>query len=261
MGAIANGMLYHGGVRPFVRDVLRVLRLHAARGAAGGARPSCRSIYMWTHDSVGLGEDGPTHQPVEHLDVAARDAQPDVFRPADADEAAESWRFAMTNVHGPTGARAARARSCPCSTARPGAPGARARRVRARRRRGRGAGRDPDRDRLARSRWRSRRATLLAEDGDRARAWCRCRAGSCSPRRTQAYREEVLPPSRHRAGLDRGGVDVRLASAGSATAAIAIGIDRFGACAPGEVNMREYGITAAAAADAVRRLVREAAPR
>ena len=65
-GRDRNGMLYHGGVRAVRRDVLRVLRLHAAavRLAALNKLPA---IFVWTHDSVGLGEDGPTHQPVEHL--------------------------------------------------------------------------------------------------------------------------------------------------------------------------------------------------
>ncbi|MBL9016112.1 MAG: transketolase, partial [Myxococcales bacterium] len=85
MGAIANGMLYHGGIRPFTAtfftfsDYMRP----SVRLAALNKQPS---IFVWTHDSVGLGEDGPTHQPVEHL-MALR-AMPNlhVYRPADANE-------------------------------------------------------------------------------------------------------------------------------------------------------------------------------
>ena len=81
MGGIANGIAYHGGFIPYVRDVPDVQRLHA-RLASGWRR--CRGlhvIYVWTHDSVGLGEDGPTHQPVEHY--AALRAIPNLcVRPA-----------------------------------------------------------------------------------------------------------------------------------------------------------------------------------
>ena len=102
MAAIANGMCYHGGVRPYVStffcfvDYLRP----AARLAAMNHLPV---IHVWTHDSIALGEDGPTHQPVEHL-MAMR-AIPNfvVMRPADAAEAAEAWFFALERVDGPTG--------------------------------------------------------------------------------------------------------------------------------------------------------------
>src|SRR5689334_19883575 len=102
MGAIGNGMHYHGGIRPFTAtffcfsDYMRP----PVRIAALNGQPS---IFVWTHDSVGLGEDGPTHQPVEHL-MALR-AMPNlhVFRPADANEAAAGWRAALLRTDGPTG--------------------------------------------------------------------------------------------------------------------------------------------------------------
>jgi transketolase len=101
MGAILNGMALHGGVIPYggtflvFSDYLRgSLRLAALMGL--------RIIYVFTHDSVGLGEDGPTHQPIEHL--AALRAIPNltVIRPADANETAQAWRAALRNTHGPT---------------------------------------------------------------------------------------------------------------------------------------------------------------
>ncbi len=102
MAGIANGMAYHGGVRPFVAtffcfsDYMRP----AVRLAAVNELPV---IFVWTHDSVGLGEDGPTHQPVEHL-MSLR-AMPGLalIRPADANEAAEAWRAAMKHREGPVG--------------------------------------------------------------------------------------------------------------------------------------------------------------
>ena len=100
MGAAMNGMALHGGVLPvggtfFVfSDYMRpAVRLADISGA--------HVVYFWTHDSVGLGEDGPTHQPVEHL--ASLRAMPGlrVVRPADANEVAEAWRIAVDRP-GPT---------------------------------------------------------------------------------------------------------------------------------------------------------------
>ncbi len=96
MGAIANGIAYHRGLRPFVAtffcfsDYMRPsVRLAALNGLP--------VIFVWTHDSIGLGEDGPTHQPVEQL-MSLR-AMPNlaVVRPADANETAEAWRWALTH--------------------------------------------------------------------------------------------------------------------------------------------------------------------
>ena len=101
MGAIANGMHYHGGMIPFVStffvfsDYMRPpVRIAALNGQ--------RCIYVWTHDSIGLGEDGPTHQPVEQM--AALRAMPNlhVIRPADANETAAAWRMALERNDGPT---------------------------------------------------------------------------------------------------------------------------------------------------------------
>ncbi len=102
MAAIANGMAYHGGVRPFTAtffcfvDYMRP----AVRLAALSHLPV---IHVWTHDSIGLGEDGPTHQPVEHLMACRTIPNLCTVRPADAAEAAEAWRFALERQKGPTG--------------------------------------------------------------------------------------------------------------------------------------------------------------
>jgi len=100
MGAAVNGMAAHGGVFPFSATFLQfsdymkpALRL--------GALSRLKAVYVFTHDSIGLGEDGPTHQPVEHL--AGLRAVPGltVIRPADANETAEAWVFAVQH-DGPT---------------------------------------------------------------------------------------------------------------------------------------------------------------
>lgn len=102
MTAIANGIAYHGGPRHYVSTffVFSDYMRPSVRLAAMSHLPL---ISVWTHDSVGLGEDGPTHQPVEHL--ASLRAMPglNVIRPADATETAEAWRMAMMRNDGPTG--------------------------------------------------------------------------------------------------------------------------------------------------------------
>ena len=100
MGAIANGMAYHGGVRSFTATffVFSDYERPALRMAAISKLPV---IFVFTHDSIGVGEDGPTHQPVEHL--AALRAIPNmwVMRPADANEVAQAYRLAMKRTDGP----------------------------------------------------------------------------------------------------------------------------------------------------------------
>jgi len=101
MGCIASGMARHSGVIPYVAtflifyDYMRPpVRLAAMMGQ--------RVIYIFTHDSIGLGEDGPTHQPIEHL--AGMRAVPNltVIRPADATETVEAWKIALKNWRRPT---------------------------------------------------------------------------------------------------------------------------------------------------------------
>ncbi|MBA2509148.1 MAG: transketolase [Nocardioidaceae bacterium] len=102
MGAILNGIALHGGTRPYGATFLTFsdYMRPAVRLAALSRMPV---TYVWTHDSIGLGEDGPTHQPIEHL--AALRAIPglDVVRPADANETAIAWRMALGHSDRPTG--------------------------------------------------------------------------------------------------------------------------------------------------------------
>ena len=100
MGAILNGMGLHGGIVPFgatflvFADYMRpAIRLAALMGQ--------QVIYVFTHDSIGLGEDGPTHQPVEHLTSLRCIPNVTVIRPADATETAEAWRVALLHKSGP----------------------------------------------------------------------------------------------------------------------------------------------------------------
>jgi transketolase len=100
MGGAANGIAYHGGLLPFVGTFLNFSDY--MRGSVRLAALSrLRVIYVWTHDSVGLGEDGPTHQPIEHY--AALRAMPNLWfmRPGDANETAAAWRLAVERRDGP----------------------------------------------------------------------------------------------------------------------------------------------------------------
>jgi transketolase len=101
MAAAMNGMVLHGGVRPYGGTFMCFTDY---------ARPSMRLaalmevpvVYVYTHDSIGLGEDGPTHQPVEHLAISRATPNTNVFRPADTVETAEAWELAVTTKKTPS---------------------------------------------------------------------------------------------------------------------------------------------------------------
>ena len=101
MGAIMNGMALHGGVIPYGGTFL-VFADYMRPAIRLAALMSLRVIYVFTHDSIGLGEDGPTHQPIEHLASLRVIPNVLVLRPADANEVAESWRIAIAHRTGPT---------------------------------------------------------------------------------------------------------------------------------------------------------------
>lgn len=101
MGSVVNGLTYHGGVIPFGATFM-VFSDYMRPPIRLSALSHLGSIWIFTHDSIGVGEDGPTHQPVEHL--AALRAIPNlvVLRPADANEVREAWKIAVANRHRPT---------------------------------------------------------------------------------------------------------------------------------------------------------------
>ncbi|WP_024874257.1 transketolase [Saccharomonospora piscinae] len=102
MGAILNGIALHGGTRPYGATFL-IFSDYMRPSVRLAALMKAPVVYVWTHDSIGLGEDGPTHQPIEQL--AALRAIPglNVVRPADANETAAAWKAALEDVHAPTG--------------------------------------------------------------------------------------------------------------------------------------------------------------
>ena len=102
MGSIRNGMALHGGTRPYGGTFL-VFSDYMRPAVRLAALMHLPVTYVWTHDSIGLGEDGPTHQPIEHL--AALRAIPglDVVRPADANETAAAWQTVLEHTDRPAG--------------------------------------------------------------------------------------------------------------------------------------------------------------
>ena len=101
MGAIANGICYHGGARPYTATFFCFVDYMkpAIRLAALNHLPT---VSVFTHDSIGLGEDGPTHQPVEHLALLRSLPNALTLRPCDATETAEAWKLAMEYTKGPS---------------------------------------------------------------------------------------------------------------------------------------------------------------
>ena len=140
MGGIANGIAYHGGFIPYCATFLNFSDY--MRGAVRlAALSGLHVIYVWTHDSVGLGEDGPTHQPVEHYAALRAIPNLDFMRPGDANETAAAWALAVERTrragrpgadppeaahagrHGPSSpARASRAAATSCARRRAGSP-------------------------------------------------------------------------------------------------------------------------------------------
>ncbi|RMF70866.1 MAG: transketolase [Acidobacteria bacterium] len=249
MGAIANGLAYHGGVRPFTATFLAFsdymrppIRLAALDGL--------RVVFVFTHDSIGVGEDGPTHQPVEQ--VAALRAIPDlsVVRPADAHEAREAWCWAVERARGPVALVLTR-QSVPvleqtASSARDGL------------RRGGyvladvGSGRPRvvlvatgSEVHLA-----LEAADALANDGIATRVVsmpCRETFEAQPP----DYREQVLPRDREATVVVEAGVSLGWGRYLVPRGAF-VGVERFGASAPGGEVLARYGLTADAIAEAAR---------
>ncbi|MBL0886295.1 transketolase [Myceligenerans indicum] len=102
MGAILNGIVLHGLTRPYGGTFLQFADYMRA-SVRLAALMEIPTTFVWTHDSIGLGEDGPTHQPVEHLAALRAIPHLDVVRPADANETAWAWRGILENTQNPAG--------------------------------------------------------------------------------------------------------------------------------------------------------------
>ncbi len=101
MSAMMNGMVLHGGFIPYAGTFL-VFSDYAKNALRMAALMKLRSIFVYTHDSIGLGEDGPTHQPVEHVSTLRLIPNMTVWRPCDATESAVAWKDAVERQQGPS---------------------------------------------------------------------------------------------------------------------------------------------------------------
>jgi transketolase len=247
MGAILNGIAYHGGFRPHGATFL-VFADYMRPSVRLAALSHLPVIYVFTHDSVGVGEDGPTHQPVETVMGLRVIPGLDVIRPADPEETAGAWVSAIERTDGPTALALTR-------QAVPMLPGdAKTKREGVRR-----GGYVLVRETAPLER------ILMASGSEVQHAVSAARelgAGTrvvslpCFSRFEQqprAYQDEVLPPTcTRRVSIEAGvtlGWQKFVGSAGRS-----IGIDTFGASAPGDVVMEKKGITAAAVIAAARAL-------
>jgi transketolase len=102
MGAILSGIVLHGNTRPYGGTFL-IFSDYMRPAVRLAALMKAPAIYVWTHDSVALGEDGPTHQPVEHLTVLRAIPGLDIVRPADANEVGYAWKAILERRNGPAG--------------------------------------------------------------------------------------------------------------------------------------------------------------
>jgi transketolase len=254
MGGIGNGIAYHGGFIPYVATFLTFSDY--MRGAVRlSALAGLHVVDVWTHDSVGLGEDGPTHQPVEHY--AALRAIPNLWfvRPGDANETSAAWALAAERLDGPV-ALALTRQKLPvlAGTAEKAREGLR-----------RGgyvlrdvAGGTPDIILIGTGselQLAFAAAEALERDGIAARVvslpcWERFDA------QDQAYRDQVLPPAvRKRVSVEVGvslGWERWVGDEGAI-----VGLDHFGASAPAGTIFEHFGFTVERVADVARRVVRE----
>jgi transketolase len=254
MGGIANGLAYHGGFIPYAGTFLNFSDY--MRGSVRLAALSrLHVIYVWTHDSVGLGEDGPTHQPVEHY--AALRAIPNLcfVRPGDANETSAAWAFAVARHEGPVALALTRQKL-------PVLPGTAER----------------ARDGVVRGGYVLREATggspqliMIGTGSELQLAYAAAETldGEGIPTRVvslpcweqfeaqdQAYRDAVLPPAvRKRVSVEVGvplGWERWVGDEGAI-----VGLDHFGASAPAAVIFEHLGFTAGRVTDVARRVVRD----
>jgi transketolase len=239
MSAAMNGMALHGGVIPYggtflvFSDYCRpAIRLSALQGA--------RVVYVMTHDSIGLGEDGPTHQPIEHVMSLRMIPNLAVYRPADAVETAEAWTLALERRDGP---------SLLCLT-RQNLPQLR---------QDRGPSQTASGAYRLRAASAARRVVLIATGSEVEVALRTAEAlegqgigadvvsmpcWSLFDAQDQAYRADLLPEGALKVSIEAGttlGWERYVGSRG-----LAVGLDRFGASAPAEDLFKRFGFTAEA---------------
>ncbi|HET7794611.1 MAG TPA: transketolase [Rhizobacter sp.] len=253
MAALMNGVALHGGYRPFAGTFL-AFSDYARNGVRMSALMKLPVVYVFTHDSIGLGEDGPTHQPVEHASSLRLIPNVDVWRPGDATETAVAWRQALRRSDGPSCLLLSR-------QAMPHAGDGRAR-VEAIAR-GAYVLRRPEREAVALLASGSElgvalaAARLLADDGIAARV-VSVPCLDVFERQDEAYRREVVPRHLPRLAVEAGSTGLWWKHVGEH--GDVVGIDRFGESAPAAELFKLFGITAEVVAARARALLRKARP-
>ncbi|MEM9754828.1 MAG: transketolase [Pseudomonadota bacterium] len=255
MASAMNGIALHGGLRPYGGTFL-VFADYARPAMRLSALMGVGVVYVMTHDSIGLGEDGPTHQPVEHLAMLRATPGMAVFRPADAVETAEAWECALTAPKTPS----------VLALSRQGLPAVRTVH-KAKNLVAQGA--------YVLAEAQAKRQVILIATGSEvsvamaARAaleadgiGCRVVSMPCMElfaQADEAYRRRVLPGGAVRVGVEaavRQGWDRWLmGERGRAAKAAFVGMDGFGASAPADALFSHFGITAEAVAAAAKGLL------
>jgi transketolase len=247
MTAIANGLALHGGLIPYTATFL-VFSDYARSAIRMAALMKLRQIMVYTHDSIGLGEDGPTHQPIEHVACLRLIPNVDVWRPADASETAVAWVAAIERAKGPTILALSR-QNLPMITA-----GVAPERMR------RGA--------YVLADCAAPQVVLIATGSEVKLALDACRAlagdgiavrvvsmpcAEVFDRQDAAYREAVLPRAVPRVAIEAGVSNFWFKYVGLDGAVI--GIDRFGESAPAGQLFDFFGFTVANVAKTVKSLL------
>jgi len=251
MGSIANGIALHGGAIPYTATFL-VFYDYMRPAVRLAALMGIHVVFVFTHDSIGVGEDGPTHQPIEQVLGLRSVPNLTVIRPADGAETVESWRYAMTNKAGPTALVLTRQNLPPIDRTH----GAMASHLQ----KGAYVAYEPDvapaalliatgsEVHIAMD------AALILKDKGVPTRVVSMPSWELFEQQPSDYRDSVLPPSLvHRVSVEAGttiGWHRYVGDKGTA-----IGIDHFGSSAPGEELFRRYGFTAERVVSAVTTLM------
>ncbi len=256
MAAAMNGMALHGGIRPY-GGTFMAFTDYARPAMRMAALMKIPTVFVMTHDSIGLGEDGPTHQPVEHLAISRATPNTWVFRPADTVETAEAWELALSSRQTPS----------VLSLTRQGVPTVRTEHK---------AANLTARGAYVLAEATGRRQAILIATGSEVAVALEARAMleaegigtrvvsmpcmELFAAQDETWRRRVLPAGPVRVGIEAatrlGGWDRwLLGERGRATKAAFIGMDTFGASAPAGMLYEKFGITAEAVADKVRALL------
>ncbi len=249
MGAAMNGMAAHGAIRPYGSTFL-VFADYMKPAIRLASLMHLPTIYMFSHDSIGVGEDGPTHQPIEQLSMLRAIPNLHVIRPGSAPETSQAWRAALERTDGPTALILTRQKLPAIDHTKYGsADGVR---------RGGYVLFDPPNPQAIVIGTGSELPLALAAGEELTKGGISTRVVSLASwelfrAEPPSYRDQVLPPSiRARVSIEAASTFGWLAWV--TEAGESIGIDHFGASAPGERLFAEFGITTARVVEAVKRI-------